>query len=133
MNYWAKNDPLFADGHYVEDWELQRFASLSTALQAFVRAEASRGNKLTSVSKGFASLERPPSGGVFGLPDGLVFVCPIHFERNAFYFESDVGGVIVAADTYDRLYPSGYEPEEEPWEKDLREEQEEWMRKQGWQ
>jgi len=132
MNHWASNDLLFADGHYVEDWEHERFAGLSPALQTFLRDEAARGNKLVGVILGVATLQSPPTTGIFGLPEGLAFLCPISYEANVICYESDQAGVIVAVETYDRLYPSGLEPEEEPWRKEQREEQERWMRDQGW-
>ena len=108
MNYWAQNDPLFADGHYVEDWELRRFEALTAAAQALVRAEAALGNKLQSVLERTVFFTHPPSGGVLNLPPGFAFLCPLHHEGVRVY-DGDEDGVILSLEGNERVYPSGLE------------------------
>jgi hypothetical protein len=108
MNYCAKNDALFADGHYVEEWELRRFTELPSVVQDFVRGEASRGNKLQSVLERMIVLTRPPSLGVLALPEGLSFVCPLQHSGVRVY-DGDEDGVILAISGDVRIYPSGLE------------------------
>ncbi|CAN7436484.1 hypothetical protein LJR129_002821 [Acidovorax sp. LjRoot129] len=108
MNYWAKDDPLFADGHYVEEWELRRFDALTDAVQAFVRVEAALGNKLQSVIERTVVLSHPPHCGVLGLPEGLAFVCPLQHSGVRVY-DGDEDGVILAIEGHVRVFPSGFE------------------------
>jgi len=108
MNYWAKDDPLFADGHYVEDWELKRFCELTPDVQAFVREEASRGNKITSIALTAVTLSAPPTCGLLALPNGLCFLSPL-FHTGTRVFDGDQEGVILHLDSGARVYPSGYE------------------------
>ena len=110
MNYWAKDDPLFADGHYVEDWELRRFAQFTTDLQEFVLSEAALGNKLQSIAFPTIFLSGPPVGGVLNLPGGLCFVCPLQHAGTRLY-DGDEEGVILHLNSGARVYPSGYESE----------------------
>ena len=113
MNYWAKDDPLFSDGHYVEDWELERFQELSSPVRALVLGEASTGNKIVSIHRGFVQLQRPPSAGVLNLPEGLAFFCPIYHEGTRAY-DGAGDGIIKNPDTWETVFPSGYEsPEDE--------------------
>jgi hypothetical protein len=118
MSYWAEDDPLFANGHYVEEWELERFETFSPEMKAFVRDEARRGNKITSLCKGTVVLQKPPACGVLDLPDGLAFVCPVRFG-DVIGYDTDRDGVIVSLCSYERLYPSGLEAPPEPWEVDI--------------
>jgi hypothetical protein len=108
MNYWAKDDPLFADGHYVEDWELRRFRALSAPVQTLLRDEAALGNKLQSIVEQTVFLTHPPSCGVLGLPEGLAFLCPIQHE-GARVYDGDDEGVILCLQANERVYPSGIE------------------------
>ena len=108
MNYWANNDPLFADGHYVEEWELSRFKALSQELQAFLQAEASAVNKLQSITGRTVFLSAPPCRGIYALPDVFCFFCPIHHTGTR-VLDGDEDGVIVNLTTGERIYPSGFE------------------------
>jgi hypothetical protein len=112
MNYWAKDDPLFADGLYVEDWEHRRFHALSLPVQSLVRAEALQGNKLQRVLERTVFLSRPPSCGVLGLPPGLSFLCPLQHEGVRVY-DGDDKGVILSLERNERIYPSGFESEDD--------------------
>lgn len=73
MNYWAESDPLFEDGHYVEEWELQRFQQFSPAVQSFAREQAALGNKVRSIAFPTMFLSAEPTCGPLGLPEGLCF------------------------------------------------------------
>jgi hypothetical protein len=108
MNYWAKDDPLFADGHYVEDWELSRFHDLSAPVRVIVGEEAASGNKIQSVLERAVFLSRPPRCGVLNLPAGLAFVCPLQHEGVRVY-DGDDKGVILSLDGNERIYPTGME------------------------
>lgn len=108
MNYWAKHDPLFADGHYVEDWELKRFGEFAADFQAFVREEASRGNKITSIAITTVTLSAPPTSGVLALPSGLCFLSPL-FHTGIRVYDGDQEGVILHLESGARIYPTGYE------------------------
>jgi hypothetical protein len=108
MNYWAKDDPLFADGHYVEDWELSRFDELSPPVRALVLSEAAAGNKVETIHRHFVKLQRPPSCGVLDLPEGLAFFCPIYHEGTRVYDGSE-DGMIKNPETGETVIPSGHE------------------------
>jgi hypothetical protein len=108
MSYWAENDPLFADGHCVEDWELRRFEALTARAKALVRAEAGLGNKLVRVLDRTVFLARPPSCGVLNLPSGFAFLCPLQHDGVRVY-DGDEDGVILSLEGNERIYPSGLE------------------------
>jgi hypothetical protein len=104
MNYWAKSDSLFEDGHYVEEWELQRFQQFSPAIQAFVREQAALGNKVRSIAFPTVFLGASPSCGPVRLPEGLAFFTPI-FHTGVRVLDGDNEGVICCLSTGQRVYP----------------------------
>ena len=108
MNYWANGDPLFADGHYVEDWELARFSDFAGEVQQFVKSEAAYGNKIQRIALRTIVLSRPPVQGVLELPDGLCFLCPLQHSGVRVY-DGDEDGVILHLDSNARVYPHGFE------------------------
>jgi hypothetical protein len=108
MNYWAKDDPLFPDGHYVEDWELARFEELSLPVRSLVLSEAAVGNKIAAINGSFVQLQSPPTCGVLGLPEGLAFFCPIYHEGTRVY-EGAEEGIIKNLETGEAVFPSGQE------------------------
>ena len=108
MNYWALNDALFEDGHYVEEWELQRFGELSEAIRQFIQAEASRGNKIAKIGRGYAFLTKPPTRGLFTLPPPLAFACFYRPELPS-HFDWDGDGIILCPHTGEYLGPTGTE------------------------
>jgi hypothetical protein len=106
MNYWAQNDPLFVDGHYVEEWEVLRFDELPTDLRTFIRSEAAQGNKIETISRSMVVLSQPPLVGVLNLPSSIRFVCPIKYE-GVLVYDGDQDGVIVHLPSGFRIFPSG--------------------------
>lgn len=108
MSYWAKDDPLFADGHYVEDSELCRFEELSAPVRLLVLREAAAGNKIEAIHRGFVQLQRPPTCGVLGLPEGLAFFCPVHHEGLRVYDGAE-DGITKNPATGEAVFPSGHE------------------------
>ena len=108
MNYWATDDPHFEEGHYVEEWELRRLANLSAPIRQLLSREATAGNKIRAISERSIELSSAPSGGVFNLPEGLVFVCPLRYEGTRVY-EGEEDGLITNLDTGGIVFPSGSE------------------------
>jgi hypothetical protein len=108
MNYWAKDDPLFVEGHYVEDWELKHWTNLSQTLREFVQDQARRGNKIKSIGHDHVFLASPPLDGLLELPSGFAFACPY---RPTGYgpFECEEDGMIIAVETGEYLGPTGTE------------------------
>ena len=65
MNYWATaEDPNFCQGHYVEDWEIERLEELSEPVRAFLVGESQFGNKIKSINKLSAELTGPPTHNI---------------------------------------------------------------------
>jgi hypothetical protein len=104
MNYWAQFDVLFEDGHYVEEWELQRFQQFSPDVQSFVRAQAALGNKVRSIAFPTIFLSAPPSCGPFGLPEALAFFTPMR-HAGVRVLDGDDEGVVCCLSTGQRVYP----------------------------
>ena len=108
MNYWATEDPLFEDGHYVEDWELRHWEKLSALVRGFVEREAARGNKIRNIGADHVFLMKPPLDGLLALPAGLAFVCPYR-RTGVSYFDGDDDGLIMNIATGEYLRPTGTE------------------------
>ena len=112
-SYWATaDDPVFEIGHYVESWELGHVAQLSRGVTDLLRAEALRGNKVRSISKGIIELALPLTEEIGNLPTGLVFWCPLQ-EQSIGHYDGDEYGVIVCLETGTRIYPSEREAEDD--------------------
>ena len=108
VNYWAKDDPHFEDGHYVEDWELRHLTNVSAPIRLLLNSEAKAGNKIKVILEKYIELSSAPSSGVLNLPEGLVFVCPLRHEGTRVY-EGEEDGLITNLDTNEIVYPSGHE------------------------
>ncbi len=108
MNYWAKDDPLFADGHYVEAWERARFNQLSQPVRSLVLSEIAAGNKIAAINASYVRLQNPPTCGVLDLPEGLAFFCPIYHDGTR-VFEGAEDGIIKNPETGEVILPSGHE------------------------
>jgi hypothetical protein len=108
MNYVAADDPLFEDGHYVEEWELRHWQRLSLVVRSFVEFEAARGNKVTAIGADHVFLARPPTDGLLALPEGLAFVCPYRASGVPFY-DGDEDGLLMNVHTGEYLRPTGTE------------------------
>jgi hypothetical protein len=108
MNYWAKDDPLFVDDHYVEDWELKHWNNLSEVVRHFVEDQARRGNKIKHIGSDHVFLVAPPSDGLLALPPGLAFACPYR-STGAYPYEGEEDGIIIAVETGEYLGPTGTE------------------------
>ncbi len=52
-NYFAKDDPIWVNDHYVEDWEVQHIESLPPELHDILVAETGAGNRVSSASNGY--------------------------------------------------------------------------------
>ena len=113
MNYWATaEDPIFCQGHYVEDWEIERVEELSEPVRAFLAAEARVGNKIKSINKLSAELAGPPIHGIMNLPEGMAFLCPIH-HLGTRRLDGDEDGVLLCLSAGFRIFPTGYEGQPE--------------------
>ncbi len=55
MNYWAKNDTTWKEGHYVEEWELELLEKINNQLEAILKIELAAGNRITSINKTWPS------------------------------------------------------------------------------
>jgi hypothetical protein len=108
MNYSAKGDPLFVDGHYVEDWELKHWSNLSQVVRDFVEDQAGRGNKIRHIGRDHVFLVAPPLDGLLSLPPGLAFACPYRTTGTCPY-EGEEDGIIIAVETGEYLGPTGTE------------------------
>ena len=66
MSYYAKNDPKWQDGIYVESWMEQRWEALPQCLREVALKEFNAGNKAIGIQKNWElniivlSLEKPP-------------------------------------------------------------------------
>jgi hypothetical protein len=106
MNYWATDDdPHFAAGHYVEDWEIERLAALSAPVRELLRIEASAGNKITHISERFIKLEKPLGLRVDTLPEGIVFWTPLRDAEPRFW-DGDESGVVQCLASRTRIHPT---------------------------
>ena len=113
MNYWATaEDPNFCQGHYVEDWEIERLEELSEPVRAFLVGESQFGNKIKSINRLSAELTGPPTHKIMNLPEGIAFLCPIHHSGTR-RFDGDENGVLLCLSTRFRIYPTGYEGQSE--------------------
>jgi hypothetical protein len=71
-----------------------------------LRDEAAVGNKIRAIAKGFVELARPIGHGVWRLPEGLAFWCPLK-EQHIGHYDGDEDGAIVCLRTGTRGLPNG--------------------------
>ena len=55
MNYWAKDDSNWREGHYVEEWEVKLLEKLNNELSLVLKMELDAGNRIASINKTWPS------------------------------------------------------------------------------